>query len=131
MHQCLCVSEILEVIFYFVFNDRQRRFCSHLLPDLIPSPETQDRRSTFRLALTCRAFRDLALNVLYSHLRNLWPLILSSRPSMLHPDTFRPLVLASRVQILSQPRQDGNAYPSLLACAQKQAPLFPNLRSPA
>lgn len=133
MHQCLCVSEILEAIFYFVFDDKRRyRLCSHLsLPDLIPSAETRDRRSIFRLALTCRAFRDLALDVLYSHLRNFWPLILPSRPSRLHhtPELFRPLVLASRIQILSQPCQDDTTYPSFFACAQKQAPLFPNLRS--
>ncbi|KIK41764.1 hypothetical protein CY34DRAFT_805708 [Suillus luteus UH-Slu-Lm8-n1] len=133
MHQCLCVSEILEAIFYFVFHGKRRyRLCSHLsLPDLIPSAETRDRRSIFRLALTCRAFRDLALNVLYSHLRNFWPLILPSRPSRLHhtPELFRPLVLASRIQILSQPFQDDTAYPSFFACAQKQAPLFPNLHS--
>ncbi|KAG2756584.1 hypothetical protein P692DRAFT_20868255 [Suillus brevipes Sb2] len=133
MHQCLCVSEILEAIFYFVFDDQRRyRLCSHLsLPDLIPSAETRDRRSIFRLVLTCRAFPHLALNVLYSHLRNFWPLILPSRPSRLHhtPELFRPLVLASRIQILSQPCEDGTAYPSFFACAQKQAPLFPNLRS--
>ncbi|KAG2067713.1 hypothetical protein BDR04DRAFT_1104627 [Suillus decipiens] len=86
-----------------------------------------------RLALTCRGFRDLALNVLYSHLRNLWPLIHSSRHSQLRhkPDIFRLLILASRIQILSQPYQleIDTAYPSLLACAQMQAPLFPNLRS--
>ncbi|KAG2367827.1 hypothetical protein BDR07DRAFT_204448 [Suillus spraguei] len=131
MHQCLCISEILEVIFYFVFNDKRQDFYWYLaLPDLIPSAETQDRRSIFRLALTCRAFRDLALDFLYSHLRNFWPLVLSCRPSQLHhtPDLFRPLV-ASRIQILSQPCQDDTAYPSFLACAQKQAPLFPKLRS--
>ncbi|KAG1866797.1 hypothetical protein F4604DRAFT_2022316 [Suillus subluteus] len=129
MHQCLCVSEILEVIFYFVFGDRQRRFCSHLLPDLIPSPETQDRRSIFRLALTCRAFRHLALDILYSNLRNFWPLVISYRGSVPHIDTFRPLVVASRIRILSQPWQDNTAYPSLLACAKTKSPLFPNLRS--
>lgn len=137
MHQCLCISEILEVIFYFVFIDERRPFSPYayyqlVLPDFIPSPETQDRRSIFRVALTCRAFRDLALNLLYSHLRNFWPLILSSRPSQLHPnipDTYRPLILASRIQILSQPCQDDTAYPSFIACAQKQSPLFPKLRS--
>ncbi|KAG2074241.1 hypothetical protein BDR04DRAFT_199615 [Suillus decipiens] len=134
MHQCLCINEILEAIFYFVFNHKGHGFYLHLsLPDLIPSAETQDRRSIFRLALTCRAFRDLALDILYSHLRNFWPLVLSCRPSQLHhtPDLFRPLVLASRIQILSQPCQDEGdaAYQSFLACAQKQAPLFPNLRS--
>ncbi|KAG2031889.1 hypothetical protein BDR03DRAFT_971475 [Suillus americanus] len=131
MHQCLRVTEILEAIFYFVFNHKGRRFNSHLLPDLIPSPETQDRRSIFRLALTCRAFRDLALNILYSNLRNFWPLILSCRPSQFRhtPELFRPLVLASRIQILSQLCQDNTAYPSLRACAKQKSPLFPNLRS--
>ncbi|KIK45010.1 hypothetical protein CY34DRAFT_573228 [Suillus luteus UH-Slu-Lm8-n1] len=81
MHQpeCLCVpvSEILEEI--SLDNKRLNRLCSRLsLPDLIPSAEVRHRRSIFRLAHICRAFRGLALNVLYSHLRNFWPLILPS-----------------------------------------------------
>ncbi|KAG2342842.1 hypothetical protein BDR05DRAFT_1000504 [Suillus weaverae] len=53
------------------------------------------------------------------HLKTFWPLIISPRPSdcsLYHiPDTSRTSVLASRVQILSQPCRDDAAYPSILA----------------
>ncbi|KAG2033574.1 hypothetical protein BDR03DRAFT_664459 [Suillus americanus] len=111
MHQCLCISEILEVIFYFVFNDNGRRFFPDLLPDLIPSPETQDRRSIFRLALACRGFRDLALNVLYSNPRNLgtlkfiltFPYIpsIGPRPHFSHTDSLPTMPRSQCIPILT------------------------------
>ncbi|KAG1748469.1 uncharacterized protein EDB91DRAFT_880659 [Suillus paluster] len=90
------------------------------------------------LALTCRAFRDLALDVLYSHLTDslpLWsclpselrqPHRSSSSPVCNTPEQFLPLILrAARVHIFFNP----GSFPFFLASAPKDAPLFPKLRS--
>ncbi|KAG1748476.1 uncharacterized protein EDB91DRAFT_1114259 [Suillus paluster] len=152
MHRCLCLSEILEVIFHSVFNSveaKPDRFRLCGLPGVLPSPPyIPDRRSVLHLALTCHTFRDPALNVLYSHLTDkhrfikslpteLLELVHSSRPSV--AEQFRPFVLcAARVQILDDemqvifdPCHNDTAYALILASAPKVAPglLFPKLHS--
>ncbi|KAG1756655.1 uncharacterized protein EDB91DRAFT_1241700 [Suillus paluster] len=148
MHHCFRLSEILEVIFQFVFDSVEVEPDRHyVLPGLLPSPCAQDRRSVLHLALTCRAFYDPALNVLYSHLRDIYhlikslpdqlvELILSRRP--FPAEHFRSLVLcaarvqilcAAHIQLLFDPCYNDTAYTFLLASVPKDAPLFPKLRS--
>ncbi|KAG2085400.1 uncharacterized protein F5147DRAFT_97445 [Suillus discolor] len=142
MHRCLRLTEILEIIFCLVldvqfidpsFNDYQL-----LQPAILPFPNTEGRRSVLNLALTCRAFRDPALNVLHSYREEIWPLRKSvpgqlPKPSWLHiPEQFRPSILrATCVQIFFNQNlhRHDSAYALLLASASKDAPLFPQLRS--
>ncbi|KAG0699540.1 hypothetical protein DFH29DRAFT_41790 [Suillus ampliporus] len=135
MHHCLRLTEILEVIFNFVFKS-STIIIFYSLPGVFPSSYTQDRRSVLNLALTCRAFRDPALNVLYSHLRDIQPLMSlislldETRPPVHTPKQFRSLVLcAARVQTLFVPYSNNTSYTFLLASAPKDALLFPKLRS--
>ncbi|KAG1748487.1 uncharacterized protein EDB91DRAFT_1344975 [Suillus paluster] len=111
------------------------------LPELSPlaSPVIQDRRSVLNFALTCRAFRAPALNVLYSHLNEIGPLIKAlpdelvhlREPSPVTPEQFHSLVpYATRVKILSKSYgHDDTAYELLVASAPKDTLLFPKLRS--
>ncbi|KAG0695052.1 hypothetical protein DFH29DRAFT_287522 [Suillus ampliporus] len=144
MHHCLRLTEILEVIFHYVFNSVKlvdSSFILYSLPRILPSPYNRDRRSVLHLALTCRAFRDPALNVLYSHLKDIWPFIMrlpdkmiqSGKSSPVHPgppEWFHPLVpRAACVHILFNPCYNDAAYSFLLASAPKDALIFPKLHS--
>lgn len=146
MHRCLCILDILYMIFYLVYNSRivdlvnpgvKIKVDFYSLPPLLPSPKDVDRPSLLHLALTCRAFRYPALHVLYSHLRDIRPVI-TSLPKEL---TLRPWVCVTsqqfslvchpaRVKILHGfLKYDHPAYSFVLANAPKNAPLFPHLRS--
>ncbi|KAG1748468.1 uncharacterized protein EDB91DRAFT_880513 [Suillus paluster] len=152
MHGCLRLAEILEVIFHFVFNSRPLDSglgvsLQFPLPALTSPPYAQDPRSILQLALTCSTFRDLALDVLYSDLRDPLPLFCylspklcySHRPSPVDntPEQLRTLVLrAARVHIFFNPGSqlgtDSACYSfflRILASAPKVTPLFPKLHS--
>jgi hypothetical protein len=146
MHRCLCILDILYMIFYLVFNSRTVDLVNpgvkikvnfYSFPRLLPNPKHVDRPSLLHLALTCRAFRDPALHVLYSHLRDIRPVI-TSLPQEL---TLRPWVggTSQQFSLVCHParvkilhgflKYDHPAYSFLLANAPKNAPLFPHLRS--
>ncbi|KIK34948.1 hypothetical protein CY34DRAFT_17364 [Suillus luteus UH-Slu-Lm8-n1] len=147
MHRCLFIPDILFTIFSFVFNSKivdlvnpgvkiDRNFYS--LPGLLPSLHCVDSPSLLHLALTCRVFCGPALNVLYSHLRDIQPVIKSlPQEFVLRPwvhstsqSLFTLVCHPARVKILdSFLEYDHPAYPVILANALKNAPLFPNLRS--
>ncbi|KAG1789620.1 uncharacterized protein HD556DRAFT_770911 [Suillus plorans] len=143
MHHCLLLTEILEIIFDFVFNSMKvARFRSaSTFPDLLPSCYHHDRRSVFCLALTCHAFYDIALDLLYSHLCSIRPLIKSLPHSESVSSGTASLVLtsehfnssipyAARVKSLfMQYDYYGIEYANLLASALKDTLIFPNLRS--
>ncbi|KAG1722378.1 uncharacterized protein EDB91DRAFT_1273806 [Suillus paluster] len=144
MHHCLLMTEILEVIFHFVFsewedsiqvlNDRSP------LPTLLLSPYTQGR-SLLHIALTYRVFFDPALNVLYSRMvvtRPKSPLIHERLTFICTPFPtdcelyLRALVLqAACVQILFNPWFNDNLNDTfnafILANTPKDVPLFPRL----
>ncbi|KAG1758070.1 hypothetical protein EDD22DRAFT_957262 [Suillus occidentalis] len=147
MHRCLCIPDILFTIFSFVFNSKivdlihpgvkiDRTFYS--LPGLLPSLHCVDSPSLLHLALTCRAFCGPALNILYSHLKDIRPVIeplpqeLVLRPWVhcTSQSLFTLICHPARIKILdSFLEYDHPAYPAILANAPKNAPLFPNLRS--
>ncbi|KAG1722106.1 hypothetical protein EDB19DRAFT_1769492, partial [Suillus lakei] len=146
MHRCLRVTEILEIIIRFVLNEDfidpifDPSIIQYSAPAFLPYPFGQ--RCVLHLALTCRAFCEPALEILWSHLRSPWPLVrslsdelvLSRRTSPAHytPEQFRPLVLrAAHVQTLYNEGSAANspAYPFLHASAPTDGPLFPKLRA--
>jgi hypothetical protein len=147
MHRCLCIPDILFMIFSFVFNSKivdlvnpgvkiDRNFYS--LPGLLPSLHCVDSPSLLHLALTCREFCGPALNVLYSHLRDIRPvmkplpqeLVLRSWVHSTSQPSFTLVCDPARINILDSFLEYGHpAYPVILANALKDAPLFPNLRS--
>lgn len=142
MHRCLRLTEILERIFCLVldvqFIDPSFDAYQLLQPAILPFPNTKGRHSVLNLALTCRAFRDPALNVLHSYIGDIWPLRESVPgqlpiPSWVHiPEQFRPSILrATCVQIFFNQNlhHHDSAYALLLESAPKNAPLFPQLRS--
>ncbi|KAG2045957.1 hypothetical protein BDR06DRAFT_1015149 [Suillus hirtellus] len=142
MHRCLRLTEILEIIFCLVldvqFIDPSFDAYQLLQPAILPFPNTKGRHTVLNLALTCRAFRDPALNVLHSYIGDIWPLSKSvpgqlPRPSWLHiPEQFRPSILrATCVQIFFNQNlhHHDSAYALLLESASKDVPLFPQLRS--
>ncbi|KAG1835515.1 hypothetical protein EV424DRAFT_6483 [Suillus variegatus] len=142
MHRCLRLTKILEIIFCLVldvqFIDPSFDAYQLLQPAILPFPSTKGRHSVLNLALTCRAFRDPALNVLHSYIGDIWPLSKSvpgqlPRPSWLHiPEQFRPSILrATCVQIFFNQNlhHHDSAYALLFESASKDTPLFPQLRS--
>ncbi|KAG2357804.1 hypothetical protein BDR07DRAFT_1419260 [Suillus spraguei] len=135
MHRCLRLNEILEIIFYFVLSNKFHDTVSYYsttsytssmrLPAFLPFP--RGRRSVLYLALTCRAFRELALNVLWSYIEGTEPLIMSD--SVHEQVQFHPLVLrAARVQMLCL-TYDIAAYALFHANAPQDGFLFPKLSS--
>ena len=61
MHHCLEVQELFQEIVQYVLEE--------------PSQHGDDRRSVASVALACRTFYGGAMDVLWSNLDNLFPLI--------------------------------------------------------
>jgi len=78
MHQCLTIPEVQSLIF------------NHFQPDI----SCEDRATLARLAWTCRAFTDTALDVLWRHLLWLAPLV------QVMPDNLWTFQVARRTKIL-------------------------------
>ncbi|KAG2123091.1 hypothetical protein DEU56DRAFT_760170 [Suillus clintonianus] len=72
MHKCLNVSEILHNI-----CTKVRRLGELELDEATHEQLFEARRTLFRLALTCRALKDTALDVLWGDLDSLYPLLCS------------------------------------------------------
>lgn len=60
MHECLGISEILRLIFEAAYND---------------NPHCESRDTLLSLAITCRAFQDVALDIIWHTQDTLVPLI--------------------------------------------------------
>ena len=85
MHRCLLISEILETIFSSGYLSPD--VSSSLLTSWTPQYEAYfaDRKSTlYALAMTCRTFKEPALDALWSILYSIEPLL---RCVMLHEET--------------------------------------------
>ncbi|KAG1850353.1 hypothetical protein DFJ58DRAFT_888106 [Suillus subalutaceus] len=145
MHRCLRLNEILEIIFRFVLNNqfedpwgfnRHLSYGRSITPAFLPYSRGQ--RSVLHLALTCRAFREPALNVLWSYLKGTGPLIKSelvlsceASPVRAHAGFHQLVLRAARVQMLyiNDSLNNDAAYALFLANAPQDGFLFPKLDS--